>query len=111
MVWPIIAGQPVLARHVRLRSKPSQCGRIRGIFLSLLIPIGGHIHLIRTLHITGHVLGPGFGVACSISWIGRRLSRLDCYVLDRVSDSILDDDLIPAVVGDGVVEQLRRSWV
>src|SRR5713226_3530350 len=40
MVWPIIAGQPVLARHVRLRSKPSQCGRIRGIFLSLLIPVG-----------------------------------------------------------------------
>ena len=28
-----------------------------------------------------------------------------------MSDRILDDDLIPAVVRDGVVEQLRRSWI
>src|SRR6266436_1983751 len=32
-------------------------------------------------------------------------------VLEGVSDRILDDDLIPAVVRDGVVEQLRRSWI
>jgi hypothetical protein len=41
----------------------------------------------------------------------RRLDLLDRYVLDGRGDSILDDDLIPAVVGDGVVEQLRRAWV
>ena len=40
-----------------------------------------------------------------------RTYGFDQYVLESVSDSILDDDLIPAVVGDGVVEQLRRSWV
>src|SRR5882672_735537 len=32
-------------------------------------------------------------------------------VLEGVSDRILDNDLIPAVVRDGVVEQLRRFWV
>lgn len=31
-----------------------------------------------------------------------------CYVLEGVNDRILDHHAIPAVVGDGVIEQLRR---
>ena len=40
-----------------------------------------------------------------------RAYRLDCYVLEGVNDRILDHHVIPAVVGDGVVKQLRRSRV
>jgi len=43
--------------------------------------------------------------------MGRRLSGLDLCVLEGVSDCIVDNNLIPAVVGDGVVEQLRRSGI
>jgi hypothetical protein len=47
----------------------------------------------------------------SISWICRRLRRLDRYVLEGVCDGILDDDLVAAVVGDGIVEELRGAGV
>jgi hypothetical protein len=39
-VWPIMAGKPPLATHVRLGSRASQRGRIRKTFPSHLIPIG-----------------------------------------------------------------------
>lgn len=37
--------------------------------------------------------------------------ELDIGVLERMSHSVLDGDLIAAVVGNGVVEQLRRFGV
>src|SRR5260221_14074926 len=47
----------------------------------------------------------------SISWLCRRLSPLDRHVLKSVIDNILDGGFFPAVVGDVVVEQLRRPRV
>jgi len=40
-----------------------------------------------------------------------RLVRFDGYVLERVSDGVFDNDLVSAMVGDAVVQQLRRLGV
>jgi len=37
--------------------------------------------------------------------------RASQNVLEGRSDCILDNDVVPAVVRDGVVEQLRRPWI
>ena len=47
----------------------------------------------------------------SISWIWGRLRGLDGCVLEGVSDGILDDDFVAAVVGYGVVEELRGARI
>ena len=54
---------------------------------------------------------PRIGVARSTPWICRLLRRLDCHVLEGVRHGILDNNFVPAVVGDGVVEKLRRLWI
>ena len=40
-----------------------------------------------------------------------RLVRFDGYVLEGVCDGVFDDNLVAAVVGDAVVQQLRRLGV